>query len=184
MGCGPHSCLATFLGPPNLMVEPPAHTRTNSLPSSWGLRTQHETNKKVIAVSGRERIDNRSVVLVVQSCLTFCNPMDCSLPGSSVMEFSRQENTGIGCHALLQGIFLIKVYPKNKIHKSHNSENEFFWGGLGWILVEEHRIFSCGMWALVPLLGFKPESPVLQRGVLTTGQPGKTRRTSVVFFSC
>ena len=26
-----------------------------------------------------------------QPCLTLCNPMDCSPPGSSVMEFSRQE---------------------------------------------------------------------------------------------
>ena len=26
-----------------------------------------------------------------QSCLGPCDPMDCSLPGSSVMEFSRQE---------------------------------------------------------------------------------------------
>ena len=26
-----------------------------------------------------------------QSCLTLCDPMDCSLPGSSVMGFSRQE---------------------------------------------------------------------------------------------
>ena len=28
---------------------------------------------------------------VVQSCPTLCNPMDCSLPGSSVHGFSRQE---------------------------------------------------------------------------------------------
>ena len=31
------------------------------------------------------------VVLVVQSCPALCNPMDCSPPGSSVPEFSRQE---------------------------------------------------------------------------------------------
>ena len=30
-------------------------------------------------------------VLVTQSCLSLCDPMQCSLPGSSVMEFSRQE---------------------------------------------------------------------------------------------
>ena len=30
-------------------------------------------------------------MLVAQSYLTLCNPMDCSLPGSSVHEFSRQE---------------------------------------------------------------------------------------------
>ena len=43
--------------------------------------------------------------LVAQSCLTLCNPMDCSLPGSSVHEYSPGKNTGMGCHALLQGIF-------------------------------------------------------------------------------
>ena len=36
---------------------------------------------------------------VAQSCLTLCDPMDCpwSSPG---------QNTGVGCHFLLQGIFL------------------------------------------------------------------------------
>ena len=38
----------------------------------------------------------------LQSCAAFCNPMDCS-PLS--VGFPRQ-NTGVGCHALLQGIFL------------------------------------------------------------------------------
>ena len=43
--------------------------------------------------------------LVSQSCLTLCNPMDCSPPGSSVHGDSPGKNTGVGCHALLQGIF-------------------------------------------------------------------------------
>ena len=43
--------------------------------------------------------------LVAQSCLTFCNPMDCSLPGSSVCGDSPGKNTGVAFHALLQGIF-------------------------------------------------------------------------------
>ena len=43
--------------------------------------------------------------LVAQSCLTLCDPMDCSLPGSSVHVDSPGKNTGVGCHALLQGIF-------------------------------------------------------------------------------
>ena len=38
-------------------------------------------------------------------CLTLCDPMDCSLPGSSVYGDSPGQNTGVGCHALLQGIF-------------------------------------------------------------------------------
>ena len=35
----------------------------------------------------------------------FCDPMDCSLPGHSVHGDSPGKNTGVGCHALLQGIF-------------------------------------------------------------------------------
>ena len=42
---------------------------------------------------------------VVQLCPTLCNPMDCSPPGSSVHGDSPGKNTGVGCHALLQGIF-------------------------------------------------------------------------------
>ena len=40
-----------------------------------------------------------------QSCLTLCNLMDCSLPGSSVHGDSPGKNTGVGSLALLQGIF-------------------------------------------------------------------------------
>ena len=43
--------------------------------------------------------------LVVQLCPTLFNLMDCSLPGSSVHGDSPGKNTGMGCHALLQGIF-------------------------------------------------------------------------------
>ena len=43
--------------------------------------------------------------LVAQSCLTLCCPMDCSQPGSSVHGDFPGKNTGMGCHALLQGIF-------------------------------------------------------------------------------
>ena len=43
--------------------------------------------------------------LVTQSCLTLCDPMDCSLPGSSVHRDSPGKNTEMGCYALLQGIF-------------------------------------------------------------------------------
>ena len=43
--------------------------------------------------------------LVTQSCPTLCNSMDCSPPGSSVHGNSPGKNTGVGCHALLQGIF-------------------------------------------------------------------------------
>ena len=43
--------------------------------------------------------------LVAQLCPTLCDPMDCSSPGTSVHDDSLGKNTGMGCHALLQGIF-------------------------------------------------------------------------------
>ena len=43
--------------------------------------------------------------LVAQLCPTLCNPMDCSLPSSFVRGDSPGESTGVGSHALLQGIF-------------------------------------------------------------------------------
>ena len=43
--------------------------------------------------------------LVAQSCLTLCDLMDCSLPGSSVLGDSSGKNTGVGFHVLLQGVF-------------------------------------------------------------------------------
>ena len=53
-------------------------------------------HRRTLCVSGR---------LVAQSCLTPCDPIDCSLPGSSVHGDSPGKNTEVGCHALPQGIF-------------------------------------------------------------------------------
>ena len=39
-----------------------------------------------------------------QSYQTLCHPVDCSLPGSRVHGDSPGKNTGVDCHALLQGI--------------------------------------------------------------------------------
>ena len=39
----------------------------------------------------------------LQSCLPLCDPVDCSLPGSSVHGDSPGKNTGVGCRALFQG---------------------------------------------------------------------------------
>ena len=47
--------------------------------------------------------------LVAQSCPTLYDLMDCSLPGSSVHGDSPGKNSGVGYHALLQGIFPTQV---------------------------------------------------------------------------
>ena len=53
---------------------------------------------------GIER-DCAVLCLAVQSHPTFCNLMDCSLPGSSVHGDSPGKNTGVGYHVLLQATF-------------------------------------------------------------------------------
>ena len=40
-----------------------------------------------------------------QSCPTLCDPMDSSLPGSSVHGILQAKNTGVSSHFLLRGIF-------------------------------------------------------------------------------
>ena len=42
--------------------------------------------------------------LITQLCPTLWGPMDCSPPGSSAHGDSPGKNTGMSCHALLQGI--------------------------------------------------------------------------------
>ena len=43
----------------------------------------------------------------LQLCPILCNPVNCSSPGSFLCPWdSPRKNTGVGCHALLQGIFL------------------------------------------------------------------------------
>ena len=48
---------------------------------------------------------DKRAYLVIQSCLTLCDPMDYSPPGSFCPWDSSGKNTGVGCHSLLQGIF-------------------------------------------------------------------------------
>ena len=58
-------------------------------------------------------LEDKVKMLVPQSCLTLCNPMDYSLPGCSVPGLFPGNNTGMGCHFLLQGIFLTQG---SKVH--------------------------------------------------------------------
>ena len=44
--------------------------------------------------------------LVTQLCSALCDPRGCSPPSSSVHGGPPGKKTGVGCHALLQGIFL------------------------------------------------------------------------------
>ena len=51
-----------------------------------------------------------------QLCLTLCDPMDYSPPSSSARGDSPGKNTGVGCQALLQGIFLTQESNAHPLH--------------------------------------------------------------------
>ena len=53
--------------------------------------------------------------LVSQSCPALCDPMECSLPGSPVHEFSRQEYW-VDCHSILLGILWTQVSNPGVLH--------------------------------------------------------------------
>ena len=122
--------------------------------------------------------------LASQSCLTLCDPMDCSLSGSSVRGDSPGKNTGVGCHALLQGIL-------------PNQESNL--GIVHWKLVTQscptlcdsmdctlscssvHGILQARVLEWVAMsfsrgsswLGFEPRSPTLQADSLPAEAQGK-----------
>ena len=53
------------------------------------------------------------------SNVQLCNPMDCSPPGSSVHGILQAKNTGVVCHALLQGIFPIQRSNQHLLYLLH-----------------------------------------------------------------
>ena len=53
---------------------------------------------------------------VVLLCSTLCEPVDCTLPGSSAHVIFSGKNTGVGCHFLLQGIFLTQESSPGLLH--------------------------------------------------------------------
>ena len=52
------------------------------------------------------------VCTITQSCLTLCDPMDCSPPAQRSKGFSGQEYW-VGCCFLLQGIFTVLIIPRS-----------------------------------------------------------------------
>ena len=64
---------------------------------------------------------------VSKSCLTLCNPMDSSPPGSSVHGISHLENTGVGCHFLFQGTFPTRGVNPHLLHLLHCRWNLYRW---------------------------------------------------------
>ena len=73
---------------------------------NWSYCPFHFSSQRLIySMSSRAIYSVCVCVLVAQLCLTLCNPIDCSPPGSSIHGDSPVKNTEVGFHALLQGIF-------------------------------------------------------------------------------
>ena len=107
--------------------------------------------------------------LVVQSCLSLCDNMDCSLPSSSVRGDSPGKNTGVGCHALLQRIVPTQGLNPGLLHcrwilyqLSHQGSRRV----LRWVAYP----FSGDL----PNPGIEPGSPALQEDSLPAELPGKS----------
>ena len=101
----------------------------------------------------------------LQSCPTLCDLMDCSPPGSSVRGDSPGKSTGVGCHALIQGVCLTQGLNQHLLHLLH-------WQAGSLAVV---RRLSCPVASGIPVSrpGIEPVSPVLEDGFPTTGPSGK-----------
>ena len=75
----------------------------------------------------------------LQLCQTLCDPMDCNLPCFSVHGDSPGKNIGVGCHALLQGIFLTQG---SKSLKSPALAGRFFTTSSTW----EKKTYRWSTW--------------------------------------
>ena len=64
---------------------------------------------------------------LVQSCLTLCDLMDYSTPGSSVYQNSPDKNTGVGCHSLLQEIFPTQGSNPCLLQLLHHRQIAYCW---------------------------------------------------------
>ena len=112
------SCCA---GPraPEVQVKPckyPFVSRSTALNSNWKhqkIPVRREiTGKKCFVFMPFEYASAK----LLQSCLTPSDPIDCSPPGSSVHGDSPGQNTGVGCHFLLQEIFPIQALNSCLLH--------------------------------------------------------------------
>ena len=64
---------------------------------------------------------------LLQLCVTLWDPMDCNSPGFSVHEDSPGKNTGVGCHALLQGIFITQRLNSSLPCLQHCQQILYYW---------------------------------------------------------
>ena len=98
--------------------------------------------------------------MYAQSCLTPCDPMDCSPPDSSVHGIFPSKNTGVGCHFLLQ-----RIFPSQRLNPSLPSLLHCRWILYCWAIREApaaaaaKSLQSC-LTLCDPIDGSPPSSPI------------------------
>ncbi len=108
-------------------------------------------------------------MLVAQLCLTLCNPVDCSPPGSSVHGILQARILKWGCHFLLEGIFPTQGSNSQLLHWQVDSLPLSHQGSpriLEWVAYPFSRGSSTGI---------KPGSPALQADSLSSKPLGKLK---------
>ena len=85
-----------------------------------------------------------------QLCPTLCDPMDCSPPGSSVHGDSPGKNIGVGCLALLQGIFPTQGLNPGLLHcrwilyhLSHQGSPNMYISNINKSFIEQSFLTAC-----------------------------------------
>ena len=65
-----------------------------------------------------------------RSCVTLCESLDCSPPGSFVRGIFSGKDNGVGCHVLLQGIFPTQGSPVSPVLQADSLPTELCLGRL------------------------------------------------------
>ena len=109
--CDAQATLGNVEGSPRLG----SFTAKSSVTSSASISNISDFSDDIWAGHLILKNSQRVCVKSLQSCLTLCDPMDCTAPATPPRLLcpwdSPGKNTGVGCHALLQGIFLSQASP-------------------------------------------------------------------------
>ena len=116
-----HPCPRTYPKPCQLQIMTSPISMTPSLNSSifleYCLWSVYFNSPSIYWLLQYPSSSTSCAVLCLVTCRVWlCNPMDCSPPGSSVHGNSPGKNTGVGCHALLQGIFATQQLNPGLLH--------------------------------------------------------------------
>ena len=121
-------------------------------------------------------------VCLLLSCPPLCDPMDCSLPASSVHGDFPDKNIAVGCHFLLPGIFPTQGSNLGLLHCRQILYQQSHWGSLQ-ILITKHQILFIQfinkpilrthyMWNIL-LSSMATHSSILAWRILWREEPGR-----------